>query len=365
MLHENKNINIFTTVILYCLHINIITGQSSKKCDFVPQKGTFVEVHCNGRHITNFPLASTLPENTASIHLKDNQIQQLPNQPSQVHRNKVWNIDLSGNVIYQVLEDKLGKTFTHVSNLNLSNNRIRFLSKNSFQYLRSLSVLNLSYNKLASISQDWFSHLLKLSLLDLGHNIIGVVTETKRGWPKRLKELNMSYNKLRIIPPLPTKASVDLGNNPVFCGCDLRVNKQISGTSVKVQCHKLSYFREPVQIQKGFAKYKKYKAVANICQATGIINFSYVVANDQRVITCIASDSYPDAVLFIYHETKLIKISKEHISLNVKKPGLYSCKVSNYISLEQRELVIPVLTPGWSKSDLDVTTGFTDSQGTF
>ena len=363
MLQENRNIKLITTVIICGLYINLITGQNLKKCDFVSKKVAFMEVQCNGR--TSFPLASTLPENTASISLKDNKIQQLPNQPSQVHRNKVLKIDLSGNIIEQLLEDRLGNTFPNVSNLDLSDNKIRFLSKNSFQHLKSLSILNLSYNKLASVRQGWFSHLLELRFLDLRHNTISVVMETKRGWPNQLKELNLSFNKLRTIPPLPTRASVNLVNNPIFCGCDLDVNQKVSETTVKVQCHKLRYFRHPVQIQTGLAKYKRYKAGVNTCQPTEIINFSYLVAKEQIVITCITSDGHPDSVIFIYHGSKVIKISKEHVSMNVKEPGLYSCKVTNYISSDQKDLVISFFsTSAWSDSDVSWKTELQENDKT-
>ena len=329
-------------MLLHCLHLNLIVGEHLSKCDLFHDKETFMEVQCDGRNYSNFPLASTLPENTSVISFKNNKVKQLPNQPSHVLREKVWNIDLSGNVIEQLLKDKLGKTFPNVSNLDLSNNKLRLLSKNSFQHLTFLSILNLSYNKFDSLSQDWFSHLSELSWLDLGHNQISVINETKHGWPSRLKKLYLFFNQLRTIPPLPTNASVSLISNPIFCGCELGVNKEISETFVKVECHGLNFVKEP---QKGVAKYYKYRFSDNICKPVVIIHFSYVVVKEQIIITCIKSHGYPDAVTFIYHGSKVIKISVEHVTLNVKKPGLYTCKVTNYISSDQRELVIPGLTP--------------------
>ena len=333
------------SVLLYCLHLNPILGEHLSKCDIFHNNETFIDVQCDGRNYSNFPLASTLPENTSVISFKNNKVNQLPNQPSHVLRDKVWNIDLSGNVIENLLDDKLGKTFSNVSNLDLSNNKLRLLSKNSFQHLTFLSVLNLSYNKLDSLSQNWFSHLSELSWLDLGHNRISVINETKHGWPSRLEKLDLSFNQLRTIPPLPTNASVNLISNPIFCGCDLGVNKEISETFVKVECHQLNYVKEPVQIQNGVTEYYKYRFSDNICKPVVIIHFSYVVVNEQIIITCVTSYSYPAAVLFIYHGSKVIKISVEHVTLNGKKPGLYTCKVTNYISSDQRELVIPGLTP--------------------
>ena len=142
---------IYVSVLLCCLH----QATSQSKCDYSSKEGDFM-VKCDGRNYTNFPLASALPENSTVIIFKDNKIQQLPNQPHGVLRLKVWNIDLSGNIIDHLSVDKLGKAFPHVSQLDLSNNQIRLLSDNSFQFLAKLHVLYLSYNKLTSISQVVF-----------------------------------------------------------------------------------------------------------------------------------------------------------------------------------------------------------------
>ena len=156
-------------VLLCSFRLILICGQNLSYCESFPQKGEFV-VQCNERNYTNFPLASTLPENTSFINFKDNKVQQLPNQPRGVLRVKLWNIDLSGNIIDQLLEDKLGKAFPHVSHLDLSSNKIRILSQYSFQYLSKLNVLHLSHNNIESIDQNSFTHLSLLSWLDLRHN---------------------------------------------------------------------------------------------------------------------------------------------------------------------------------------------------
>ena len=85
--------------LVLCGELILITGQSIKKYNYVPEKERFVEVQCSGRKYTKFPLASTLPENTSIISFMDNKIQQLPSQPPQELRDKVWNINLSGNII--------------------------------------------------------------------------------------------------------------------------------------------------------------------------------------------------------------------------------------------------------------------------
>ena len=92
------------SVILCNLHLSLVISQSPPICEYLTDQNRIVvvEVHCNGRNYTNFPLAKHLPENTSSIHFKDNNVQRLPNQPDHALRSKVWNIDLSGNIIDQL-----------------------------------------------------------------------------------------------------------------------------------------------------------------------------------------------------------------------------------------------------------------------
>ena len=264
------------------------------------------------------------------------------------------------------MQDNLGKAFPNVSYLDLSNNKIRLLSQYSFQHLTKLHVLHLSYNKLASISQGSFSHLLWLSWLDLRHNRITGINKTKTGWPKRLKYLYLSYNRLRIIPPLPTKASVSLISNPIFCGCDSVVNKKITQTLIKVNCHQLDYFRNSVEKQR-VVKYDKYRSSVNTCKPATILKFSSLVVEGQIVLTCVITTfGYPPAAVFIYFEKKVIKTSKDHVILEVTEPGIYTCKVTNYISSDQRAVYIPYLvtTDITSDSEVTITSEFSDHNKT-
>ena len=291
MLKKDTTMPLIISVILCNLHLSLVISQSPPICEYCPeQNGIVMEVQCNDRNYTNFPLATDLPENTSLINFKNNNVQQLPNQTLGVIRMKVWNIDLSGNVIDQLLEDKLGKAFPNISYLDLSKNEIRLLSQHSFQHLTKLYVLHLSYNKLASISQGSFSHLLWLSWLDVRHNKLNDIIERKTGWPKRLEYLYLSYNRLRTIPPLPTKASVSLISNPIFCGCDSVVNKKITETLIKVNCHQLDNFRKAVEIQR-VVKFDKYRSSVNTCKPATILKFSSLVVEGQIVLTCVITTS--------------------------------------------------------------------------
>ena len=223
-----------------------VSSQCFNNCDCLSQHGADIKLQCDGRNLTSFLLAFALSENVTIINYKDNKIQQLPKQPLGLRKTKVWYINLAGNDINLLQQDNLGKTFPNLSYLDLSNNKISSLSENSFRHLINLNGLYLSSNKLKTISQGWFSHLVHLSNLHLGNNEINVVEETTGIWPKRLSNLDLSNNKLKSIPPLPRRASVNLLGNPVFCGCHLKVNKNITETFIKVDCQRLGFYRENV-----------------------------------------------------------------------------------------------------------------------
>ena len=193
-------------------------------------------------------------------------------------------------------------------------------------------------------------------MLDLGHNVISVIPETNTIWPKQLNSLYLFYNQLRNIPPLPQNASVNLISNPIFCGCDLSLNKKNSETLIKVDCHELDLLRKPVQIKKEVAKYDKYRANVNTCKPVKILKFSYLETKGQFVLTCLTSSGYPSAVLFIYHGNQIINRSKVHAKMEVEKPGLYICRVTNYISSHQKKLHIAYTTLDSSESSVTLIT---------
>ena len=308
------------------------------------QHGADIKLQCNGRNLASFPLASALPENVTIIKYQDNKIQRLPKQPLELSRTKVWSVDLSGNVIDILLKDNLGKTFPNLLYLDLSSNKISSLSYNSFRHLTNLNGLYLSSNKLQTINKGWFSHLVHLSHLNMGNNEISVIQQTTGIWPKRLSNLDLSNNKLKSIPLLPRKASVNLVGNPVFCGCHLKVNKNITETFIKADCARLGYYKENVtdSIYRHF-RYRgdKYIVRELNCQQAKIINLIYSVAEEKRTITCVTSHGYPEPSVTVYYRDREIAKSRNNVTMDIAESGLYACKITNYISSDQRQLFIP------------------------
>ena len=358
------NINLYVVLFLFSVFLSTFSRQCFNNCDCLEDEGR-VRLHCNGRNLTFFPLAPALLGNITIINYQDNKIQRLPKQPLGLKRTKVWSINLADNVIDTLLQDYLGETFPNLLYLYLSNNKISSLSENSFKYLKNLKGLYLASNKLKTISQGWFSSLLQLSYISLKNNEISVIEETTEIWPKLLSILDLSYNKLKVIPPLPPKASkVNIVENPIFCGCYLNVNKNISGISIKVNCYSLEYREienKPIQAVYRETKYEKYVVSKLKCEQPKITNFTYLVVKGQVVLRCLISYGYPEpSVTVIYGDRRITK-SRNNVTLDVTEPGMYTCKITNYISSDQRQLftpelpvILPVTSEVMTTSDPDI-----------
>ena len=359
---ELYKMNVCAILILVSAFLNTSSSNCFNNCD-CPQDGGKVRLHCNGRNLTYFPLATALPGNVTIINYQGNKIRRLPKQPQGFKRRNVWSINLAGNIIDSLLQDNLGNTFPNLLYLYLSNNKISSLSRNSFQYLINMRGLFLSSNKLKTISQGWFSHLLHLFHLNLRNNEITVIEGITEIWPKRLSTLDLSYNKLKIIPPLPQLASkVNLIENPIFCGCYLNVNKDSRGISIEVDCHRLEYGEnESIHVVYSETKFGKYEVSDKKCQQPEVVNFTYSVGKGQVVLTCTTSYGYPEPYVAVSYRGLEIEKSRNKVVLKVTKSGMYTCKITNYISSDQRQLFIPelpslsTLPHEWTKSHLNLS----------
>ena len=365
-----KIINTIVYAVLFSC--SVLLGRASSEClnnCDCSEFGGKMKLKCNRRNLTYFPLASALSENITVINYENNKVQQLPKQPEGFKRTKVWSINLAGNVIDMLLIDNLGKTFSNLSYLDLSNNKIRSLSEKSFRYLINLKALYLSSNKLKTVRQGWFSPLLQLVYLYLANNDISVIEQTTKIWPELLSTLYLSYNKLKTIPSLPDKAShVSLVGNPIFCGCYLYVNKNIRKTFINVDCHRLDYHRKNVTNSERLnaeyrgTKFVKYLIKEEKCQQASIINFSYLVFKEVVRLKCITSYGYPEPSVTVYYQSKELIKSRINVSLDVTEYGEYSCKITNYISSDQKQLLIPELSslltlpPALPESEINQTT---------
>ena len=301
----------------------------------------YTYVDCEGRNFKHFSLVSSLPNTTRKIKFRKNNITQLQNQPTGIQNRFTEDIDLSYNYIQELTEDKLGKTFTDLWVLDLSHNKIRLISVDSFRYLCQLRVLDLSHNKLTVIDPGRFTHLKWMNFLILNNNDVHFINETS-SWPKIYRILNLSNNELKYIPNLPAYAkSIGLQNNSVYCGCSLEVNKFITFLP-KVDCVSIDYSQAEIllsSVKQSEVTLESYLKSPR-CKQVEILDLTVDEVEGNFILTCMISSSYPPPVVSVHHNNTRIKSSQSSIRVNITEPGLYSCDINNYISSQRRELFI-------------------------
>lgn len=84
--------------------------------------------------------------------------------------------------------------------------------------MTGLKILNVSNNALTAISRNTFPKLYELHTIDVSHNNISSIANAVFQTLFSLRSLNLSYNSLEIIKPpifgtLPTLLEMDLSNN--------------------------------------------------------------------------------------------------------------------------------------------------------
>ncbi|KAM3959189.1 uncharacterized protein ACR2FA_006725 [Aphomia sociella] len=120
-------------------------------------------------------------------------------------------IDLSRNSIGgELILWASGQPTLGLKRVSLSNNRITYISKNSFQLDNNIELLDLSYNQIQTIDEDAFLTCNKLQELNLANNNITFVFQL----PQSLQIAILKFNTLYQWPQFPTGIKlIDLSNN--------------------------------------------------------------------------------------------------------------------------------------------------------
>lgn len=210
-----------------------------EKCKCVDLNET---VDCKYLHITELPKLISFPKATRSVSFKGNKIENLKQEVFYSGRN-VEKLDLSHNRINFISTDAL-KPFEKLRHLDISHNNIWNMPEKSFQDLTELQYLNLGYNDLVSISPNLFKttadlrelilesnplrdlqpklfeHLPKLEVLHLESTLLKVIPDHIFIFTPHLKVLDLSSNQLTEVPSDALKAldflkSLDLSGNPI------------------------------------------------------------------------------------------------------------------------------------------------------
>jgi len=119
-------------------------------------------------------------------------------------------------------------------NLFLDNSQVVSIATDTFQGLPRLNQLSLTYNQLETLQPNTFSDLPNLAFLNLGNNLLQEIAEDFSGLSANTQIL-LQNNKIKLLAestfrnfaervintPLAT-GLVDLKNNPLECGCDVK-----------------------------------------------------------------------------------------------------------------------------------------------
>lgn len=108
-------------------------------------------------------------------------------------------LDLSSNKI-QTLGSGNFESQNKLKVLNLSNNKVEFLSKDSLKGLKNLTELDLSFNHLEELSVDSFHDLHSLQVMKLPNNRMVYLEAGIMRPVKELKELYLNDNQLLEVP---------------------------------------------------------------------------------------------------------------------------------------------------------------------
>ena len=109
--------------------------------------------------------------------------------------------------------------------LNLNGNKISILHRYTLEGLNHLVKLDMRNNQITNINLNLFKNTRDLLHLDMQNNLISSWQPENSTWPMRLSVLNLSFNRIRHIPPLPPallsnkESFLNLDGNPTFCGC--------------------------------------------------------------------------------------------------------------------------------------------------
>ena len=284
---------------IFCFLSFIVWSKACTKvgpCDC--SRGSKPTIDCSNRKLTKFPNISNFPEETISVNIEGNILNQI-DLDDNVELKKVETLNLDKNYLIDVDIEKITRSFPSLSNLalrdniiehlknagrveiesildiNIGNNslqsiseltfsgllhlkflhldynRIHVIHKKAFASLYNLKFLWLQFNQLLVVQSSWFRDLNSLETLDLSNNKISqFLPEGKFVWPPSLYELNLNRNSMKILPPLPHGPkknariedwNVDIQNNPLYCGCrspgySLSSLKTIPFCNIKLVC---------------------------------------------------------------------------------------------------------------------------------
>ncbi|XP_003704992.1 toll like receptor [Megachile rotundata] len=148
-------------------------------------------------------------------------------------------LNMEGNQL-QTIQDRSFSSMTNLRIAKFSNNQLTFSSpfedefgkKSPFYDCTSIEELHLSHNNITEIFGDWIINALQLRLLNLSYNKIPYITTEDLQFLSNNIEVDLRHNKIKHVSlrgaeavakyqEVPRNVIIYVDDNPVMCDCDL------------------------------------------------------------------------------------------------------------------------------------------------
>ncbi|GIY57269.1 carboxypeptidase N subunit 2 [Caerostris darwini] len=174
------------------------------------------DVDCSDIGITELPDLISFPKGIHIANFEGNKISSL-NKDTFYNGRDIFELDVSYNRI-DFVSSKAFNAFKYLKRLDLSHNRIWNLPTTAFEGLSNLRRLDLSFNDLITIFPALFSHLTELQELSLKSNPLQELESKQFEHLQKLEHLDLASTLLKVIPDhifvfTPKLKFLNLANN--------------------------------------------------------------------------------------------------------------------------------------------------------
>lgn len=156
-----------------------------------------IELNLSHNKITNLHYTLSFYNNLEGLDLSYNKIETLGSMNFESQHNLI-HLNLSNNFVQNVSRDTF-KGLKKLQVLDVSYNKITNIVGNAFNDFKALHTLQLNNNLLISFEQNLFQHLLKLNILNLSFNQLLEIPTNILICTKELRRLQLSHNLIEEI----------------------------------------------------------------------------------------------------------------------------------------------------------------------
>lgn len=172
----------------------------------------------------------------SAVNCAERDLSEIPNEiTANVVPEGVLKLDLSNNPIEAITKDSF-KAFTKLEELVLANNGLSSIEDGAFDGLEHMSTLNLSNNRLSQFKSELLKQNPDLTFLILSNNQLESWDNFKLTDLPKLSYLDISKNRFTYLPPeiltiLETneKFTIVVDENPWDCENEILKNSKVAG----------------------------------------------------------------------------------------------------------------------------------------